>query len=168
MIVSFRFYMMDCVDFMLNCYTHITSHVTQVFANCTHYTSYSLLNIAHVIVCLSVWPTKFEITLSIFFETYFLFENFKGGCLKILSLGKLSLKLVFWNSISSHSHAFYFLFSMLCGVFSKIWLFSLKFCFSRFSIDLICFRSIEISFKIFCELLSISINQNWFSINRKL
>ena len=29
------------------------------------------------------------------------------------------------------------------------------------------FRSIEITFKIFCELLSISINWNWFSINWK-
>ena len=33
------------------CYSHITSHVSQVFASCTHYTSYSLLNFEHVIVC---------------------------------------------------------------------------------------------------------------------
>ena len=122
MIVSFRFYMMDCVDFMLNCYTHITSHVTQVFTSCTHYTSYSLLNIVHVIVCV-FWSDQLSLKLlRVFFlcKTYFMFENFKGGCLKILSLGKLGLKLVFWKSISSHSHAFYFLFSMLCGVFFKI------------------------------------------------
>ena len=29
------------------------------------------------------------------------------------------------------------------------------------------FRSIEITFNNFCELLSVSINRNWFSINRK-
>ena len=50
-IVSFKFYVMNFVDFVFNCYTHITSHVSQVFASCTHYTSYSLLNIVHVIVC---------------------------------------------------------------------------------------------------------------------
>ena len=33
------------------CYSHIISHVSQVFARFTHYTSYSLLNIVHVIVC---------------------------------------------------------------------------------------------------------------------
>ena len=161
--------MMDCVDFVFNCYTHITSHVTQVFVSCTHYTSYSLLNIIHVIMCVFQSNQPSLKLLWVFFlcKTYFVFENFKGGCLKILSLGKLGLKLVFWKSISSHFHAFYFLFSMLCGVFSKVRLFSLKFCFSIFSIDPICFRSIEISFKIFCELLSVSINRNWFSINRK-
>ena len=35
------------------CYTHITSYVSQTFASCTHYTSYSLLNIVHVIMCVS-------------------------------------------------------------------------------------------------------------------
>ena len=36
-----------CVWFLFN----ITSHVSQVFASCTHYISYSLLNFVHVIVC---------------------------------------------------------------------------------------------------------------------
>ena len=70
-------------------------------------------------VCLSIWPTKFKITLSFLCKTYFVFENFKGDCLKILNLGKSGLKLVLWKSISSHTHAFYFLYSMLWGVFSK-------------------------------------------------
>ena len=63
--------------------------------------------------------------------------------MKILSFGKMALKLVFWKSISSQTHAFDFLFSMLCGVFSKIKLFSLKLCFFRFSIDLKQIGSIE-------------------------
>ena len=50
-IVSFKFYVMNFVDFVLNCYSHITTHVSQVFASFTHYTSYSFLNIVHVIVC---------------------------------------------------------------------------------------------------------------------
>ena len=141
MIVSFKFYVMNFVDFVIDCYTHITSHVTQVFARL--HTLHKLLFAKHCTcycVCLSVWPTKCEITLSFFLcKTYFVFEILKGECLKILILGKLGLKLVLWKSISSHTHAFYFLYSMLWGVFSKIRLFFLKRCFSRFSIDPICF-----------------------------
>ena len=51
MIVSFKSYVMNFVDFVFNCYSHITSHVSQVFASCTHYISYSLLNIVHIIMC---------------------------------------------------------------------------------------------------------------------
>ena len=51
MIVFFKSYVMNFVDFVLNCYSYITSHVSQVFACFIHYTSYSLLNIVHVIVC---------------------------------------------------------------------------------------------------------------------
>ena len=51
MIVSFKFYLINFVDFVIDCNSHITSHVFQAFASCTHYTSYSLLNIVHVIVC---------------------------------------------------------------------------------------------------------------------
>ena len=146
MIVSFKFYMMDCVDFVFNYYTYITSHVTHVFASCTHYTSYYLLNIVHVIVCV-FWSDQLSLKLFwVFVQNIFCVWEFKRGCLKILSLEKLGLKLVFWKSISSHTHAFYFLYSILWGVFSKIRLFFLKRCFSRFSIDSICF----------------SINQNFF------
>ena len=118
-------------------------------------------------VCLSIWPTKFKITLSFLCKTYFVFENFKGDCLKILNLGKSGLKLVLWKSISSHTHAFYFLYSMLWGVFSKIRLFFLKRCFfPDFRLIQSVFRSIEISFKILGEPLSVSIDRNCFSINR--
>ena len=73
-------------------------------------------------------------------KTYLVLENLKGECLKILILGKLGLKLVFWKSISSHTHAFYSYYSMLWGVFSKTGLFfQNKFYFSRISIDPICF-----------------------------
>ena len=51
MIISFKFYVMNFVDFMVDFCSHITSHVSQVFASFTHYTNYSLLNIVHVIVC---------------------------------------------------------------------------------------------------------------------
>ena len=32
---------MNFVDFVIDCYSHITSHVSETFASCTHYTSYS-------------------------------------------------------------------------------------------------------------------------------
>ena len=103
------------------CYSHITSHISQVFASFTHYTSYSLLNIVHVIVCVFRFDQP---SLQIFGVL-----NLKGECLKILILGKLGLKLVFWKSISSHTHAFYSLYSMLWGVFSKTGLFFSKILF---------------------------------------
>ena len=50
-IVSFKFYVMNCVDFVIDFCSHITAYVSQTFASCTHNTSYSLLNFVHVIVC---------------------------------------------------------------------------------------------------------------------
>ena len=46
-----QIYVMNFVEIVIDYYSHITSHVSQVFANCTHYTSYSLLNLVHYIVC---------------------------------------------------------------------------------------------------------------------
>ena len=41
----------------------------------------------------------------------------------------MGLKLVFWESISSYTHAFFLLYSMLWGKISKNQVFSLKSCF---------------------------------------
>ena len=83
-------------------------------------------------------------------KTYFVFENFKGGCLKILSLGKLGLKLVFWKSIWSHTHAFYFLYSMLWGMFSKIiFFFSKMMFFQIFDWSNLFFNQSKFFFKFF-------------------
>ena len=141
MIVSFRFYMMDCVDFVLNCYTHITSHVTQVFASCTHYTSYSLLNIVHVIVCVfrSDQPIL-KLLWVLFVQNIFCVWAFKGRMVENLNFGITGFKTCVLEKIFiSYSCIFILLYSMLWGVFSKIRLFFLKRCFSRFSIDPICF-----------------------------
>ena len=86
-------------------------------------------------------------------KTYFVFENLKGECLKILILEKLGFKLVFWISFSSHTHTFYSLYSMLWGVFSKTRLFFLKCCFFlEFRLIQSVFWLIEIAFKIFVSL----------------
>ena len=97
MIVSFKFFVMNFVDFVINCYSHITSHVSHVFARRTHYTSYSLLNIVHVIVCVygltnqvflqSLW---IMCKLNLLLENLWRMQNFVFGNfgLKILDLKK--------------------------------------------------------------------------------
>ena len=44
-------YVMNNVGIVIDYYPHITSHVSHVVTSCTHYTSYSLLNLVHEIVC---------------------------------------------------------------------------------------------------------------------
>ena len=61
---------------------------------------------------------------------------------------------------------FYFLFSMLWGVFTKVRLFFKKDVFPDFRLVQSVFRSIEILFRNFSEPLSGSIDRNCFSINR--
>ena len=47
----FQTYVMNFVEIVIDYYLHITSHVSQAIASCTHYTSYSLVNLVHDIVC---------------------------------------------------------------------------------------------------------------------
>ena len=47
----FQTYVMNNVENVIDYYLHITSHVSHAIASCTHYTSYSLLNLVHDIVC---------------------------------------------------------------------------------------------------------------------
>ena len=150
MIVTFKFNVMNFVDFVIDCYTHITSHVTQVFVlvhplhkiifakHCTYYcVSFSLTN--------QVW-NYFESCLC---KTYFVVEFLKGEWLKILILGKLGLKLEFWNSISSHTHAFLFLiFNALRCVFKNQVIFSKKMFFQIFDWSKLFFDQLKFLLKI--------------------
>ena len=82
-------------------------------------------------------------------------------------MGKLGLKLVFWKSISSHTHVFLFLiFNALRYVFKKSGYFSKKMFFPDFRLIQSDFRSIEILLKNFSEPLPGSIDWTCFSINR--
>ena len=47
----FQIYVMNFVEIVINYYPQITSYVSQVIASRTHYTSYSMLNLVHDIVC---------------------------------------------------------------------------------------------------------------------
>ena len=91
MIVSFEFYVMHFVDFVVDCYSHITSHVSQAFASCTHNTSYSLLNIVHVIVCVFGLTNQVWKILWVLCKTDLLLEK-KGGYLISKFLGELGFK----------------------------------------------------------------------------
>ena len=42
---------MNNVEIVIDYYLHITSHVSHAITSCTFYTSYSLLNLVHDIVC---------------------------------------------------------------------------------------------------------------------
>ena len=92
--VSFKFFVMNFVDFVINCYSHITSHVSQVFASCTHYTSYSLLNFVHVIMCVYGLTNQVLQILWILCKINLLLENL-WRMQKILYLGNLGLKFLF-------------------------------------------------------------------------
>ena len=44
-------YLMNFVEIVIDHYLLITSHVSHAIVSCTHYISYSLLNLVHDIVC---------------------------------------------------------------------------------------------------------------------
>ena len=128
MIVSFKFYMMNFVDFMLNCYSHITSHVSQAFISFTHYTSYSLLNIVHINVCVFGLNNQVCKYFEFLCKTNLMLENL-WRMFENLKFGITGLKLVFLKIFASHTHAFCSYFSMLGGIYAKTGLFFSKLCF---------------------------------------
>ena len=74
---------------------------------------------------------------------------------------------MFWESISSHTHAFlYLIFNALRYDFKKSGFFSQKLFFPEFQLIQSNFRSIEILFKKLNEPLLGSIDRTCFSINR--
>ena len=134
MIVTFKFYMMDFVDFVFNCYTHITSHVTQVFASCTHYTSYSLLNIVHVIMCV-FWSDQPSLKLLwvLFVQNIFCVWDFKGRMIKNLNLGKTRFKTcVLEKHFISYSCILFLIFNALRSFFKNWFIFSKILFFQNF------------------------------------
>ena len=138
---------MNFVDFVIDCYSHITSHVSQVFASHTHYTSYSLLNIVHVIVCVYGLTNQVIAKTLNYVQTKFVAWKFVGNTRNFV-FGNIGLKILDFKIISSHTHAFLLLW-VKSSCFSKI-VFFLKnvesLCLIR-SVHFV-FRPIEI-FKIF-------------------
>ena len=141
---------MNFVDFVLNCYLHITSHVSQAFTSFTHYTSYYLLNVVHVIVCVFGLTNQvckyfeFLCKTDLMLENLWrMFENLKFGitgfktCVsENLFISYSSILLIFFNALR-----------ILC----KNWAVFLKTVFFFF-------------FLISIDQGYFSINRNWFKI----
>ena len=123
------------------CYSHITSHVSQVFARFTHYTSYSLLNIVHVIVCVFWFDQQSLQILWVLMQNIFGVWEFKGRMfLKILIFGKTRFKTcVLEKHFISYSCILFLIFNALRNFFQKPGYFFQKFYFSKISINPICF-----------------------------
>ena len=150
---------MNFVDFVLNCYSHITSHVFQTFTSFTHYTSYSLLNIVHVIVCIFGLTNQVCEYFEFLCKTYMMLENLRR-MFENLKFGITVFKTcVSENVCISYSCILLIFFNawrILCKnstVFFKTMIF-LEFR----SIEAV-FRSIKIYSKFLDELLSVSIDR---------
>ena len=140
MIVSFEFYVMNFVDFVVDCYSHITSHVSQAFSSCTHNTSYSLLNIVHVIVCVFGLINQVWKILWVLCTTDLLLEKKREIVWNLNFWENWVLNLGFVKIISSHTHVFFFHnFSMLWGEAASNSVDFQKFIFFTISIDRVCF-----------------------------
>ena len=134
MIVSFKFFVMNFVDFVIDCYSHITSHVSQVFASCTHYISYSLLNIVHVLVCVYGLTNQVLQIPWILCKIDLMFENL-WRMQEILILGILVS--------NTYSCILFFNFNAL----SCFWIFFQKLCFFSNLVSLCQFRLIHSIFR---------------------
>ena len=139
MIVSFKFYMMNFVDFMLNCYSHITSHVSQAFTSFTHYTSYSLLNIVHINVCVFGLNNQVCKYFEFLCKTNLMLENL-WRMFENLNFEKTRFKTcVLEKHFISYSCILFIIFNALRSFFKKPGYFCQKFCFSKISVDPIYF-----------------------------
>ena len=65
----FQTYVKNFVEIVIDHYLLITSHVFEAISTCTHYTSYSLLNLVHDIVC------DFVVAIQ-----YYMFLDFNAKC----------------------------------------------------------------------------------------
>ena len=166
MIISFKFYVMNFLEIVIDFYLHITSNVSQVFASCSHCTSYSLLNFVHVIVCdfgLANWVWKFLEFMQNVFEAW----EFKENCLKILFLGNWVQNKCFWKSFISYSCILFTKYYALKSFCTKLLCFSKKLVFPEFWSIKPVSQSIEIVIKIFGMALCVLINRTYFSISWK-
>ena len=177
MIVSFKLYVMNFVNFVFDCYSHITSYVSQVFTSCTHYTSYSLLNFVYIIVCVfgltnQVWK---------FLEFYAKHIWCLREWIENLNFGKTRFKTcVFEKHFISYSCMWFIKFNVLRSFCIILLCFSKNWFFQNFDRSNLFFNQLELHLK--CLWVSIcfdrcsigvesieafSINRICFSINQK-
>ena len=153
MIVSFKFYVMNFIDFVFNCYTHITSHVTQAFASCAHYTSYSLLNIVHVIMCVSRSDQLDLQLLWVFVQNIFCVWEFKWRMFENLNFGKTRFQTcVLKKHFISYSCILFIIFNVLRSFFKNQVIFSKMLFFQIFDWSNLFFDQSKLHLKFFVSL----------------
>ena len=151
---------MNFVDFVLNCYSHITSHASQVFTSFTHYTSYSLLNIVHVIVCVFGLTNQVCKYFEFLYKIDLILENL-WRMFENLNFGKTRFKTcVFEKLYISYSCISFIFFNALRILCKNLAVFFKTVFFLGFRSIETVFRSNEIGSKFFGEPLSVSINRN--------
>ena len=90
----FQTYVMNNVEIVIDYYLHITSHVSHAVTSCKHFTSYSLLNLVHEIVC--EFGLAIQIICSmILMQNMFIDWNLGAKCVIILFLKVLGWKTMF-------------------------------------------------------------------------
>ena len=99
-----------------------------------------------------VWPTTFENYFEFYAKTVFVALKM-GEIVKNLNFWKIGFKSCFWESISSHTHAFVLLYSMLWGKLFKNLVFLSKSCFfQNFDWSNLFFDQSKFCFKIYVSL----------------
>ena len=125
MILSFKFYVMNFVDFVL-IDIHISPHMyLKFFASFTYYTSYSLLNIVHVIVCVSRFDQPSLQLLWVLVQNIFYVWEFKGRMFENVNFGKNGFKTcVLEKHFISYSCILFIIFNVLRRFFKNHVIFS--------------------------------------------
>ena len=126
---------MNFVDFVINCYNayHLTCN-SSLFASCTHYTSYSLLNIVHVIVCVFRFDQpSLKLLWVLFVQNILCVWVFKGRMVENLNFGKTGFKTcVLKKHFISYSCIFISYIQCFKVCFQKLGYFSKKMFFHIF------------------------------------
>ena len=153
-------------------YTYHLTCNSSFFASCTHYTSYSLLNIVHVIVCVSRSDQLSLQLFWVFVQNIFWVWEFKGRMFENLNFGKTGFQTcVLEKHFIPYSCILFIIFNALRSyffkylvIFSKILFFQIfdwsNLFFNqsklhlKFFVSLCLFQSIEIDFRSIetCEL----------------
>ena len=159
MIVSFKSYVMNFVDFVLNCYSHITSHVSQTFTSFTHYTSYSLLNIVHINVCVFGLNNQVCKYFEFLCKTNLILENL-WRMFENLKFGITGFKTCISENLCISYSCILLIFVNAWRTLRKNWavFFKTVFFLEFPSIEAV-FRSIEINSKFLSKALSVLINR---------
>ena len=159
---------MNFVDFMFNCYSHITSHVSQVFASFTHYTNYSLLNIVHVIVCVFGLTNQVCKYFEFLCKTDLMLENL-WRMFENPNFGKTGFKTyVFEKLCISYTCILFIFFNAWRSLCIKLGCFSKLFFFQNFDRSRLLFDQSKLVLNIQVSLCLFRSIEPKISINRKL